>query len=151
MSKLSKFAESFPRYDIVSDLFKSGVEDAPFGVKTILCVLNENGSVSRKVTAEASAANVADAQSQSLELAVSRITGNAETKKLIEKYNSFDISMGASSSGVKELPVGVKAVITTYDDKGVAIRRVQSSAIGTSQFEVEKQALKGAVNLILGI
>lgn len=152
MSKVKKLSEQVERYNIIVDATTTQNPDVPFGAKATVSILNESGIPTRQVIGKSfGAKTVEEAEEEAICKAVCRLLGEKDTKKLIEKYPAFNLSVDAMATGNKDLPVGTKAVVTAYDDKGKVIRTSQGLAMGIDPNDVEKQALKSAINRILGV
>lgn len=152
MSKVKKLAEKFGRFDISVDVTVTTKPETPFGAKATVTILNENNSVLIRVVGENfGSADLHTAQKAAVDQAIDRILGNKETTKLGQTFKSFDISSSAMSTGNKNFPVGVKSVVTAYDDNGKVVRKAHGVSMGTDGSVVEKEALKEAINRVLGV
>lgn len=152
MSKLKKLSEKAERYNVVVDATSTANPETPFGARATVSILNDSGVPTRQVVGQCYGAKTLDeASEEALCKAVCRVLGEKDTKKLVEKYPAFNLSVDAMATGKKELPIGAKAVVTAYDDKGKVIRSGQGVAMGTDPVEVEKKALKAAINRALGV
>lgn len=152
MSKIKKLSQDHERYNVTVDATSTTNPETPFGARSSVALLNESGIPTRQVVGQCyGAKTISDAQDFAVTKATQRVLGEKDTKKLIEKYPAFNLSIDAMATGNKSLPIGIKAVVTAYDDKGKVIRSSQGVAMGTDPSEVEQQALKDAINRVLGV
>ena len=151
MSKLKKLSEKFERYDITIDPTTTKDPVNPFGAKATITVLNDTNAIIKRVVGQCyGAVNVAEAEKEALDKAISRILGNKETSQLVDKHPSFDIAVDATTTNNVTFPIGIKVVVGTYDDKNKIIRKAHGIAMGTDILVVEAAAIKSAVKKVLG-
>lgn len=93
--------------------------------------------------------SIEEAEKAALDKAIALLTGNKETKPLVEAFENFDISTRQFSSKSPIAPICVKTQIVVFKDQ-LPYRTVVGLASGTNLMEVEKEALKSAVNKALG-
>lgn len=149
MSKLKKLAANFERYNITVD-HKLDPQAGTFAKVTIV-IPGENNTFTKRVSTNfVKGVNLQEAEKEAIDIAVDMILGNKLTKKITEKYAMFDIQF-VPFNGLKEAPIGVKALVNVCDADGKPFRMSVSLATGTDAAEVEAEALKNVINSVLGV
>jgi limonene-1,2-epoxide hydrolase len=146
MSKIKELAAVHEKY-IIS--VEHQLEPVP-AVKATLTITGEGATYSKRVqTLFVPAQTLEDAEEAAVNQAISMILGNKQTKELVQSFEQLDITsvhFHVNKTGT----LGVKSVITVFKDSK-PYRTVQALATGADLAAVEKEALKNAVNKVMGV
>lgn len=156
MSKIKALTEKHPRYIIALEhqiLPPQKVGDPfQFRVKAKLTIPEDGGRFSKQVSTDfVSGPTLEDAESSALDVAISRLLGDKQTKDLVEEFQIFDISSVSFETRDPSAPIAAKSTITVFTENMQPHRIVSSLATGADLAEVEKKALKASVNKALGV
>lgn len=149
MSKLKNLAAKYERYNIsLEHMFNNN--NVPHIKATILIPGEGNTFLKRVSTNFVAGTSLQDAEKKAVDLAVDMILGKKLTKKLQDKFSVFDLQL-VPFTGTKEAPVGVKVILNVCTDEGKPFRTTVSLATGTDSAVVESDAVKSAINSVLGV
>lgn len=153
MSKIKELAAVHEKY-IIS--VEHQLEPVP-AVKAKLTIPGENNTYAKQVqTLFIPSTSLEKAEEAAVNRAISMILGDKQTKSLVESAEMFDISTAPfivrkanASTGSAEV-VGVKATVIAFKEMK-PYRTVSAFATGADIESVEKEALKSAINKVMGV
>ena len=149
MSKLKKLAEVHNRYNISLEHQFKVIGPA---VKATIVIPDETNQrfLKRVSTNFTIGTTLQEAEKTAIDAAIDLMLGNKLTKKLTEKFQVFDLQL-VPFDGLKDSPVGVKAILNVCTEDGKPFRTAVSLATGTVSSDVENEVVKSVINSILGV
>ncbi len=145
---IKKLAELYPKYILSLEHQFTKTEQK---VKATITLPGENNTFLKRVSGNFTAgATLQEAEELALKDVTSKILGNKVTSKLLSQFPIFDLQI-VPFDGPVATPFGVKILLSVCTEDGKPYRNVTSLATGTDAKQVETDALKNAINNVLGV